>query len=134
MTDNQTLPEAPASATLSVVTPRGYNTLFTLRETSGLTLLDKIESLEKELERREYKPQVKQAFGVKKELDYVEGKTCPKDGGRLVKKVTKAGKPYHKCENGKWNPVSGASGCDFVDWLDSNIKPKSEESEIEFNG
>jgi hypothetical protein len=115
--DTNIIGEAPASATLSVVTPKGYNTLFTLREMSGMVLLDKIASVEKELEARGYKPQVKQTFG-KKELDYVEGKKCPKCQGRLVKKVSSVGKPFHKCENGKWDfTTKQATGCDYVDWL-----------------
>jgi hypothetical protein len=125
ITDNTTettatLPEAPASVTYSVTTPHGFDILFTLRDTTGLGLLDKMESVENYLLNHEYKPQIKRSFGApKKEQEFVEGKVCPKDGGRLVKKVTKAGKPYHKCENGKWNPTTNqAMGCPFVDWLD----------------
>lgn len=109
--------EAPASATLSVVTPKGYNTLFTLREMSGTALLEKIAKLEETLDKLGYKPQVKQSFGgAKKEVEYVEGKKCPVCNGRLVKKTKKDGAPYHKCEFGKY--IDGvASGCPFVDWL-----------------
>ena len=115
------LPEAPASVTLSVVTPKGYNALFTLRETTGSELLEKIGFLEVKLEELGYKPQMRQTFG-KKELEYVEGKSCPLCKGKLVKKRTKAGKPYHKCENGKWNPTTQtAEGCKFVDWLEPKI-------------
>lgn len=113
--------EAPASVTLSVVTPKGYNALFTLRERTGKELLEKIGLLEVKLEELGYKPQVKQAF-QKKEQKYVEGVKCPKCGGRLIEKLTKAGKPYHKCENGKWNPQTGPSGCDFVDWLQPKVE------------
>ena len=116
--DTNIIGEAPASATLSVVTPKGYNTLFTLREMSGEVLLTKITALENKLETLGYKPQVKQVFGAKKEVEYVEGKKCPKCGGRLVKKVSSVGKPFHKCENGKWDfATKQATGCDFVDWL-----------------
>jgi hypothetical protein len=116
------LNEAPASATLSVVTPKGFNTLFTIRDMSVNELIKKITIVEEKLDELGYKPQVKQVFGQKKEVEYVEGKVCPKDGGRLIKKLTKDGKPYHKCENGKWNPVSGPSGCDFVDWLEPKVE------------
>lgn len=120
MTEN--LPEAPASVTLSVITPKGYNALFTLRESTGTALLEKIGALEGVLEAKGYKPQVKQVFGAKKEQEFVEGKVCPLDGGRLVKKLTKAGKPYHKCENGKWNAQTNqAYGCKFVDWLEPKV-------------
>lgn len=123
--------EAPASATLSVVTPKGYNTLFTLREMSGSVLLTKITALEAKLEELGYRPQVKQSFGQKKEVKYIEGKVCPLDGGKLVEKVTKAGKPYHKCENGKWNAQENkAYGCTFVDWLE----PKQDHNQPYKNG
>ncbi len=110
--------EAPSSATLSVVTPKGYNTLFTLREMSGEVLLKKITALENKLEELGYHPQVRVQFGAKKEVEYVEGKKCPKCQGRLVKKVSSIGKPFHKCENGKWDfQTKQATGCDYVDWL-----------------
>ena len=109
--------EAPASATLSVVTPKGYNTLFTLREMSGEVLLTKIGALETKLENLGYKPQIKVMFG-KKEKEYVEGKFCPLCKGRLIKSISKAGKEFHKCENGKWDAINKVSiGCKFIDWL-----------------
>jgi hypothetical protein len=111
--------EAPASATLSVVTPKGYNTLFTLREMTGTALLEKITALEAKLETLGYKPQIRQAFGAKKEVEYVPGKFCPKCKGRMVKKISaKTGKEFHKCENGKFDPFTKqSSGCDYIDWL-----------------
>jgi hypothetical protein len=115
------LPEAPASVTLSVVTPKGYNALFTLREVTGLDLLKKIEGLEVKLEELGYKPQVRSAGFPKKEQVFVDGK-CPKCDGRLIEKVSKAGKKFHKCENGKWDFANNkAIGCDFVDWLEPKI-------------
>jgi hypothetical protein len=120
--------EAPASATLSVVTPKGYNTLFTVRDMSGLELLKKMTAIEAELEKRGYKPQVKLAFGQKKEVEYVQGKVCPKCGGRLIAKISSIGKPFHKCENGKWDfQTKQATGCDFVDWLNPVISYDAKE-------
>jgi hypothetical protein len=120
--------EAPASATLSVVTPKGYNTLFTLREMTGHALLEKITALEAKLETLGYKPQVKAVFGAKKEVEYVEGKKCPKCGGRLIKKVSSVGKPFHKCENGKWDfTTKQTTGCDYVDWLNPTINYNKQE-------
>ncbi len=110
--------EAPASATLSVVTPKGYNTLFTLREMTGTALLEKITALEAKLETLGYKPQIKLAFGQKKEIEYVQGQVCPLCKGRLIKAISKAGKEFHKCENGKYNAMTRTTdGCKFVDWL-----------------
>lgn len=109
------LPEAPASVTLSVVTPKGYPALFTLRESTGLELLTKIEGLEKKLEEIGYKPQALRTF-PKKEVEYVEGVKCPKCGGRLVKKFGN-GKTFWKCENGKWDFTNKVNtGCPYVDF------------------
>lgn len=128
--------EAPASATLSVVTPKGYNTLFTLREMSGTTLLTKITSLENKLEKLGYKPQVKQTFGQKKEIEYVEGKACPKCKGRMVKKVSsKTNKEFHQCENKKWDGARNINTgtCDYTDWLNP-VVPAYDKKEPYKNG
>ena len=112
------LNEAPASVTYSITSKGGFNALFTIRATSGKELLETMDSIERVLVAKEYIPQVRQSFGAKKEVEYVEGKKCPKCGGRLVKKVSSVGKPFHKCENGKWDfQTKQSTGCDFVDWL-----------------
>ena len=49
MTDKE-LPEAPASVTYSITTKDGYNALFTIRDVSGLGLLDKMATIEKKQE------------------------------------------------------------------------------------
>lgn len=61
MTDNekQQFPEAPASVTLTVMTPKGYPALFSVRDMDWKSLVQEIESLEKDLEERGYTPQVK---------------------------------------------------------------------------
>jgi hypothetical protein len=115
--DVQELNEAPASATLSVITPSGYNTLFTVRDTQVSELVKKIETLEGIFERMGYKPQPTRTFGGQKEKDYVQGRVCPKDGGKLVNKVSKTGKKFISCDNGKYNPTTKSTdGCDYVEW------------------
>src|SRR3990167_4762430 len=94
------LPEAPASVTYSITSKDGYNALFTIRAMSGKELLETMKEIEEVLIKKEYKPQVRQVFGQKKEVEYVQGKVCPKDGGKLIKKISKFGKEYHACENG----------------------------------
>jgi hypothetical protein len=118
MSDPKDLQEAPASATLSIVTPKGYNTLFTLRDMTGESLLTKITALEAKLEALGYKPQVRPVFG-KKEVEYVEGRTCPKCQGRLVKKTKKNGGMFYQCENKKWDAMlnKNVGSCDYTDWL-----------------
>ena len=119
-TEENGLPEAPASVTLSVVTPKGYNALFTLRENTGKSLLIKITGLEFDLEKLGYKPQVK-GF-PKKEIEYVEGKFCPKCKGRMVKKTKRDGSIFHQCENKKWENGKNVGSCDYTDWLNPPIK------------
>lgn len=117
-TDINQFPEAPASVTYSITSKGGFNILFTVRAIAGLDLLDTMESIEKKLIKLEYKPQVRQTFGgSKKEVEYVEGRVCPLDGGRLMKGVSKAGKAYIKCENGKYDfTTKQNTGCPHVEW------------------
>jgi hypothetical protein len=113
MTD---LPESPTSITWSVTSPKGYNALLTVRDAEFKELAEKMEFVEKWLEDKGYKPQVKAGY-QKKEVEYVEGRTCPNCGGRLVKQVTKTGKTMIKCENGKYNFATRQNeGCAFVEW------------------
>lgn len=65
MSDEQVrppLPEAPASATLSIEY-RGYNILFTLREHDGRALLKKFDPVIDELERMGAKPAIPKSYG-----------------------------------------------------------------------
>jgi hypothetical protein len=118
---NENIPEAPASVTYSITTAKGYSALFTLRDMTGTGLLEKMDQVEEVFEKKGYKPQVR-GF-AKKEVTFVEGKKCPKDGGRLIEKIsTKTGKKFLKCENGRWNPQTGPSGCDYIDWLEPKIE------------
>lgn len=122
MTDK--LPEASAVGFTNVKTPNGYEWSFTMRDDTVKSLVEKIEVIEEMFKKKNWEAMPLRANYKKstRQLEYVEGKKCPECGGRLIKKVKKDGKPYHKCENGKWNPVTGPSGCKFVDWLE----PKQE--------
>lgn len=121
MTEDQ-LPEAPASITFSVTTPKGFPALVTYRSTTINELLKNTKTLEEKMDKDGYKPQVKGSY--KKPVEYVEGKECPKCSGRLVLKKKKDGSPFHQCENRKWNPFSkqNEGSCDFIDWLDNKFE------------
>ncbi len=55
-------------------------------------------------------------------IEYVEGKVCPKDGGKLIVNITKSGKKFYKCENAKWDNENKKNiGCDYVDWLNMPV-------------
>lgn len=54
---------------------------------------------------------------AKKEVKYVEGKSCPNCRGRIVEKTKKDGSIYFKCEKGGWDrSTSKPTGCEYVDW------------------
>lgn len=112
------LPEAPASVTYSVTSKNGFNALVTYRATSFEELLTNMAKIETLFDKKEYKPQIKQPYGQKKEVKYVEGETCPKDGGRLVEKLTKTGKKCWECENRKYDfTTKQTTGCTYIKWL-----------------
>ena len=131
--------EAPASATLSVVTPKGYNTLFTLREMSGTKLLEKITLLEGTLEKLGYKPQVKTAFG-KKEVEYVQlngsPMVCPMCKVGKVKIIhAKDGKTYYGCDQSKYDPITKTStGCKYFSSQDPSVKQNVDLTGHEWDG
>ena len=114
MTD---FPEAPASVTLSVTTPSGYPALFTIRDEKVSELVKKITTIEESFKELGYKPQERNYGKKDYPKDYVEGRVCPKDAGRLLNKTSKAGKKYIACENGKYNPTTKVTeGCAYVEW------------------
>lgn len=111
MTD---FPEAPASVTYSITSKGGFNILFTVRAESGLDLLDTMDAVEKKLIAKEYKPQIKQVFGQKKEVEYVPGMICPMCNIGKVKIIRKEGKVYNSCDQSKFNPTTKLyDGCKY---------------------
>lgn len=109
------LQEAPASVTYSITSQGGFNALFTIREMTGLGLLEKMTVIEKKLTDMGYKPQIKPAFGQKKELEYADY-PCPKCGSKVVKSTTATGKKLEKCETQKFIN-NQKSGCEYTLWL-----------------
>jgi hypothetical protein len=127
--------EAPASMNFRLAY-RGVDVQFTNRviDIEMKPYMEKAKTaIDWALDKGGYSVPVQKSFG-KKEIVYVEGKKCPECGGRLIKKVSKEGKEYHACENGKYDFLTKTtSGCKFVDWLD---KPQTREEQIdkEFEG
>ena len=113
----QELNEAPTSITYSIITPKGYPALLTARDTELSGLAKKMVFIEDMFEKNGYKPQVR-GF-AKKEIKYVEGKMCPKCGGRMVEKTKRNGGIFHQCENKKWDAIQNKNvgTCDYTDWL-----------------
>jgi hypothetical protein len=57
-----------------------------------------------------------------KQVDYVEGRVCPKCENKLVYSTTKAGKKFIKCSTNKWDfATKQSTGCSYVDWMETAI-------------
>lgn len=110
------LQEAPASVTYSITSQGGFNALFTIREMTGLDLLNKMSVIEKKLVELGYKPQIKPVFGQKKEIVYADY-NCPTCGKRVVVAETTRGK-VEKCETQKYDyQTKTNTGCAYTKWL-----------------
>lgn len=112
-------PEAPASVTYTVMR-NGFNMLFTVRSTAGVTLLDQMDAIEKKLIDKGYEPQPVRTFGggyAKKEPEYVPNRVCPTCGEKLIYATKKGGTKYIKCSTNKWDKIKNmATGCPYVQW------------------
>lgn len=105
------------SATVKVKTKNNFEWLFSIRAESTTDLVAKMEAMEKLWLENGWQPiaQNAQKWG-KKEPEYVEGRVCPLDGGRLVKPQPGSKAPI-KCENNKWNSqTKQAYGCKHIEW------------------
>lgn len=119
------MPEAPASATITVKTPGGFETLVTIRDYEDKELTKKqlayLLNLDKALLVMGFTPVIR-GFGkpAAKPIEYVEGRVCPKCGSKLVHAQTKDGRKFIKCEANKWNFAEKRSeGCTYTDWGDT---------------
>ena len=84
---------------------------------------------EEQFEIAEVKPQPAKSYGGFKAEKKVVGK-CPKDGGNLIEKTSKAGKVYWACENGRYDfTTKTTSGCSYVNW-----DPDGKEAEAKARG
>ncbi len=116
--------EALASSTVTVRSPAGFEILLTSRDFDDKELTRKqlahLLNLDKALIASGFTPVVRGFNKQQKPIEYVEGRTCPVDGARLIKARKKDNSEYYKCENNKW--INGQqSGCKYLDWLN---KPK----------
>lgn len=112
--------EAPASMTFKVMY-KGIEVLVTNRDTSVAIqpFLDKAQKAINWALENGFEAPPQRNFFQKKEkvVDYVEGRTCPTDGGKLIKKTTKDGKTFVECENRKYDfTTRTTSGCSFIEW------------------
>lgn len=89
---NETLPEAPASATVKIKSKNGFEYLFTIRDVQASKLLDKLALFEDLILDREYTP-LAQGNGFSKAP--VATKTCTVHSVEMKEKTSKrTGKTY----------------------------------------
>ena len=116
--ENKDLPEAPASATVRIQTPGGFEWMLTMRTKRVGQLVKQIEALEDLIESKGWKVPDwqtngrKEAQTVKKQK--VETKKCPECGStmylRTVKKPGKnQGRKFWSCSNKNCNHFEWAN-------------------------
>jgi hypothetical protein len=111
--------ESPYSVTYSIKDKDGLPMLFTIRGNTFKEIMANITEAKTVFMSEGYTAQEKKSF-TPKEKEYVEGRVCPKCGGKLIK-ITTAKGPAIKCENGKWNPLTKHNdGCDFFEWVNQS--------------
>lgn len=109
--------DAPASVTYTIKTRAGFNALFSIREESGIALLDKMDIIEQTFVTKGIIPQPDRTYGAKKELNIVPGRKCPLCSNDLVETITKTGKKMIKCSTQKYDfNTKTTLGCPFVEW------------------
>jgi len=126
------LPEAPASATVKIKSKDGFEWLFTMRDEKASTLMFKMKAMEKNWLESGFTPLAQNSFGKKPSapVEYIEGRTCPTDGGRLIKPAVGSKAPI-KCENNKYNFQTKQSyGCQYKEWPQPIQTPAIPERQI----
>jgi hypothetical protein len=132
-------PEAPASVTYSITSKNGFNILFTVRAETGLGLLETMDSVEKKLLDKEYKPQVKQVFGQKKEVEFVKDASgndmlCPTCKTGHIKIIRSPKGTFYGCDQSKFNPTTKLyDGCKFFSTVDPS-KQNTDKTGHEWDG
>ena len=133
--DNQ-FPEAGAVAYFKYKRSDGFEVCLTLRDTTGKTVLERIDGAIKRLSELGATPLPLQNGFTKKEpkpIVYIEGVKCPVDGARVVEKTKKDGERFAQCENRKFDfKTNTNSGCTFISW--DFFKPKQEQEPDSYDG
>lgn len=114
------LPEAPASVNYKIKSPAGFEYMFTMRSERASTLQFRMAAMEKHwleagfVPLPQYAPRSSTGF-AQRPIDYVVGRTCPKDDARIVQGI---GKIKEKCENYKFDMTTKKSvgTCDYIVW------------------
>lgn len=115
------IPEAVASVTYSVETPKGFNILFTIRDETEAKLFERMEAIEEFIVEAGYKPQGREVKHPnetsKPEQETIGEDVCPVCGAPLVKFTTKTGKSGVQCSTRKYDfDTKTTTGCEYVKW------------------
>lgn len=113
------LPEAPISQTIKVAY-KGIDVLLTQRDLNveAKPFLEKAKIAIDWALANGFEVPVKGFKSAPKEKDFVEGKVCPLDGGKLIKPPLGSRAPI-KCENQKYDwTTKVTSGCAYIEWPD----------------
>ena len=131
MNDEVKTNEARAIAFFSYKRTDGFEVSLTLRDDNGKAVLDRIEAAVALVKKEGGTPLPKyQSKGFQKaEKEYIEGRVCPKDGGKLIKPPAGTNRPI-KCENGRYDFATKTTiGCDFTEWPNKNEIPERQITE-----
>lgn len=114
MTD---LPEAPVTMFTNYKRLDGFEVSLTLRGTDLKEVATQLDTAIVAISSKGGTPVSRQKSygGQKASVEYIVGRNCQLDGGRLIK-PSAANRPI-KCENSKYDFVTKTkSGCPFVEW------------------
>lgn len=124
--------EAAISINTRIKSPAGFEYQLTFRK--GATsedfssLMKLVDEKEKVLANKGFTPVSGNKY-PQKQVDYVQGRTCPNDGAKLIYATKKDGTKYIKCENNKWDKANNRpTGCQFVEWPDKPMQPSYEDT------
>lgn len=121
--------EAPVVMFTNYKRTDGFEVSLTLRGDDLTTVATKLDTAIKAIIVKGGTPVSRQSKGYPpKVVDYVVGRVCPLDGGKLINPPKDSNRPI-KCENNKYDfATKTSSGCKFTEW--PNSKPGQSLTEI----
>ena len=109
----------------------GFEVSLTLRGVDLSTVATNLDTAIKGVIAKGGTPVSRQSKGYPpKVVDYVVGRVCPLDGGKLINPPVGTNRPI-KCENGKYDfTTKTTSGCTFIEWANTAGKEGQSLQEI----
>lgn len=113
------LPEAPASATVKIKSPNGFEYLFTMRDEKASNLLYKMQAMEKHLIEKGYTALAQNAYGKPQ----VPTKPCPKHNVPMKEKTSKTGEKFYSHSQGVYPNLDYCNGQGFRNEMNHQMTP-----------